>query len=287
MLVTITSVHYDVEDTTGTLKQRTGLRMSHSIHGAVLRRGRVRFHAVSHPVADKAVAVFGLDPTRITVIPRGRPDPMPRITTSRDEMRSREGIAEGERLTITVAREHLIKNHQALLEAASMLRKRVPGLRVAVAGGASTATEAIDNTIDELGLSDVVLRLGHREDVPDLLQAADVYVSTSISEGLPGAILEAMGMGLPVVAFDVPGVRDVLESDHPGLVPLGQVENLADRIEAILLDSALRADLGARARARFEDLFEIGGYVLRIGDLYESIVARDHATGRVDGPIGP
>jgi glycosyltransferase involved in cell wall biosynthesis len=287
MMVSLTSVHYDVEDTTGTFKQRAGLRVSHTIHGAVLRRRRVRFHAVSQPVADKAVEVFGLDPERITVIPRGRPDPITRVTATRDDVRSREGIAESQRLTITVAREHLIKNHQALLEAASILRERVPGLRVAIVGGASTATEVISKTIAELGLSETVLRLGHREDVPDLLQGADLYVSTSKSEGLPGSIVEAMGMGLPVVAFDVPGVRDVLDSAHRGLVPFDEVDTLADRIEEILVDDDLRADLGSKARARFEDHYEIGAYVHRIGDLYESLLARDHVPDRVDGPIGP
>ena len=54
MMVSLTSVHYDVEDATGTLKQRLGLRVTHTIHGSLLRRRRVRFHAVSHPVADKA-----------------------------------------------------------------------------------------------------------------------------------------------------------------------------------------------------------------------------------------
>ncbi|MGH8872207.1 MAG: glycosyltransferase, partial [Acidimicrobiia bacterium] len=181
MMVSLTSVHYDVEDRTGTLKQRLGLRLSHTIHGSLLRRDRVRFHAVSQPVADKAVEVFGLDPGRIIVIPRGRPDPRPRALLSRDAVRSQIGVSAHDPVIITVAREHLIKNHLALLQAAAMLRSRVPGLRVVLVGGPSTATETIDRAIDDLGLSLMVLRLGHRDDVPDLLQGADLFVSTSIS----------------------------------------------------------------------------------------------------------
>lgn len=288
MMVSLTSVHYDVEDSTGTLKQRLGLRVSHTIHGALLRRPRVRFHAVSQPVADKAIEVFGLDPRRITVIPRGRPDPRPRATLDRVSVRSREGITPHERVIITVAREHLIKNHQAMLEAAALLRDRVPGLRVVLVGGPSTATEGIDKAVTQLGLSEIVLRLGHREHVPDLLGAADLFVSTSISEGLPGAIVEALGMGLPVVAFDVPGVREVLETGHPGLVPFGNVDTLAARIEEVLLDPDLGRELGALSRARFEEGFEIGGYVQRVGDLYGSVLGRTRETsGHVDGSIGP
>jgi glycosyltransferase involved in cell wall biosynthesis len=283
MLVSLTSVHYDVEDAAGSLKQRLGLRLSHTIHGVLLRRSRVRFHAVSQPVADKAVEVFGLDPGRISVIPRGRPDPRLRLTATREEVRQRESIPLDAPVIITVAREHLIKNHLALLEAADMLRRDLPGLRVVLVGGASTGSAVIDQAIREKSLTDVVLRLGHRDDVPDLLGASDLFVSTSISEGLPGAIVEAIGIGLPVVAFDVSGVSDVLEEGHPGLVPFGDVDGLARRIDETLADPDRRKDLGSAARRRFEESFEISGYVRRVGDLYNTLVpgrqeAEDHVS---------
>jgi glycosyltransferase involved in cell wall biosynthesis len=282
MMVSLTSVHYDVEDTTGTLKQRLGLKVSHTIHGSLLRRRRVRFHAVSHPVADKAIEVFGLDPERITVVPRGRPDPELRLTVTRDEVRRREGIPLGAPVIINVAREHLIKNHAALLEAVDVLRKDFPTVRLLVVGGPSTGTAAIDQLVGEKALAEVVMRLGHREDVPDFLQASDVFVSTSISEGLPGAIVEAMGMGLPVIAFDVPGVKDVLEEGHPGLVPFGDTAALAQRIAEVFEDPGRRDELGTVSRRRFEEAFEIGGYVRRIGDLYGVLLSprspvEDHA----------
>jgi glycosyltransferase involved in cell wall biosynthesis len=273
MMVSLTSVHYDVEDTTGTLKQRVGLRVSHTIHGSLLRRDRVRFHAVSQPVADKAVEVFGLDPDRISVVPRGRPDPLSRLTDTREAVRQREGIPDDAPVIINVAREHLIKNHAALLESVASIREEVPGLRVVFVGGISTGSGVIDQLVRDKGLAEVVVRLGHRADVPDLLRASDLFVSTSISEGLPGAIVEAMGMSLPVIAFDVPGVNDVMTKGHPGLVPFGDTTALSDRILKVLTDAALRDELGAASRRRFEEAFEIGGYVRRIGDLYESLLS--------------
>jgi glycosyltransferase involved in cell wall biosynthesis len=272
MLVSLTSVHYDVEDRTGSLKQRLGLRLSHTLHGALLRRRRVRFHAVSQPVADKAVEVFGLDPGRIEVIPRGRPDPRLRLTATRDDVRRRESIPLDAPVIITVAREHLIKNHLALLEAVDELRHELPGLRVLFVGGASTGSGVIDQAVRDKSLGEMVTRLGHRDDVPDLLRASDLFVSTSISEGLPGAIVEALGIGLPVVAFEVPGVSDVLETGHPGLVPFGDIEALARRIGETLADGDRRAELGAASRNRFEEAFEISAYVRRVGDLYGTLV---------------
>jgi len=234
-------------------------------------------------VADKAVEMFGLDPKRIAVVPRGRPDPRLRLAAAREAVREREGIPLDAPVIITVAREHLIKNHLALLEAVAMLRKNLPGVRVLLVGGPSTGSAVIDQAIQETSLDETVIRLGHRDDVPDLLGASDLFVSTSISEGLPGAIVEALGMGLPVVAFDVPGVSDVLEEGHLGLVPFGDVGALAGRIGEVLANVDLRIELGAAARKRFENAFEIGAYVRRVGDLYSTLVSgRDQANSDAD-----
>jgi glycosyltransferase involved in cell wall biosynthesis len=285
MLVTLTSVHYDVEDGTGSLKQRWGIKAAHTLHGMALRRPRVSFHAVSQGVADKAVEVFGLDPHHIQVVPRGRPDPLESLSADRSTTRASLGIPESSPVIITVAREHLVKNHVALLESAAILRQEFGDLRVVLVGGRSTGSEAIDSTLAQLDLGDSVLRLGHRTDVPDLLNAADVFVSTSRSEGLPGAIVEAIGVGLPVVAFDVPGVADVLGADHPGLIPFDDSTRLSDETGKILRDAATRDAIGVMGRARFEAGFEITGYVDRMTDIYRRLAHR--ADGMAAPKVAP
>ena len=82
-----------------------------------------------------------------------------------------------------------------------------------------------------------------------------------------------MGMSLPVIAFDVPGVNDVLDGGNPGLVPFGDTVALAHRIAEVLDEPGRRDELGAESRRNFEKAFEIGGYVRRIGDLYRDLLS--------------
>lgn len=279
MLVTLTSVAYEIDELAGvgSHKARLGLRLSHALHRLVLRRKLVTVRAVSQPVADRAIEIFGLDPMGITVVPDLRPDPARRVAAKPGEIRRRLGLGADDPVLIYIAREHQIKHHLALLEAAAVLLRRRPALRVILAGPPGNATPSIDAAITRQGLGDAVLRLGHRDDVADLLEASDLFVSTSTSEGLGAAVIEALGMGLPVVAVDNPGIREVLGSDHPGLVPGGDTNELASRIDRFLDDAQLRAEVSRAGRSRFLDLFEIEHNTPRIDQVYRQAVQRGSA----------
>jgi glycosyltransferase involved in cell wall biosynthesis len=100
--------------------------------------------------------------------------------------------------------------------------------------------------------------LGARADVYDLLCAADVFAFPTRWEGMPGAILEAMALGAPIVASDVPPVREaVRDGVSARLVPPGEPEALALAITATLQDPAGAAERAATARAEFEARFTI------------------------------
>jgi glycosyltransferase involved in cell wall biosynthesis len=271
MLVTLTSVHYDVEDTDGTLKKRWGIRLTHALHGMALRRDRVWFHAVAQSVAEKAIEVFDLDPARIAVVPRGRPDPLARVTEDRESVRRSLGVADSAPVLISVAREHQVKNPLALVDAAEQLMDEFADLTVLIVGPRSTASEDLDERLLGSALETRVLRLGYRQDIPNLLAASDMFVSTSRSEGLPGAIVEAIGVGLPVVAFDVPGVPDVLGPDHPGLVPFGDLAAMTRQIRSILTDPSARDQVSRLDRKLFEESFEIGSYSERLHAIYRRV----------------
>ena len=100
-----------------------------------------------------------------------------------------------------------------------------------------------------LGLSDRVIFPGRLPDVAPALAAADVYVSASRSEGLPFAVMEAMGCALPCVLSDVKGHRDLLSGADAGrLCPYGDADAMADAIEELRRHPSLRAALGRRGR---------------------------------------
>jgi glycosyltransferase involved in cell wall biosynthesis len=122
------------------------------------------------------------------------------------------------------------------------------------------------------GLSDKVRFLGFRDDVPLLLQAADIFVSASHGEGMPLTLLEAMGAGLPSVASDVAGNHDVIENGETGfLYPLDQPKVAAESIARLAGDNDLFAHCSRTSHARALERYSVEVMCERIADVYDSI----------------
>ena len=115
---------------------------------------------------------------------------------------------------------------------------------------------------------------GERDDVGELLAAADLFVLSSRSEGLPLSILEAMAAGLPVVASDVGGVPELVVDGETGLlVPPGDPHALAAAIDRLLDDPDLRRRLGAAGRLRVSEQFDLESTQRAHLDLYRTLLA--------------
>jgi glycosyltransferase involved in cell wall biosynthesis len=266
-LVTLTSTEYAAHASDLRLKQRVGLGVSHRVHGWLLKRHRVHVHAVSEAVSTAAQQEFGLHPDKVAVIPRGRADVRNRTRRPRDEVRQELGLTQDQVAVAMVAREHRVKNHVGFLEAIADAVRVRPEVRAVLAGGPGNASADMTDAIERLQLSDYVLRLGHREDVPDLLAAVDVLACTSHSEGMPGGVIEGLAAGLPVIAYDAPGVDEAVGRAHPGLVPFNDRSAFVGRLVR-LCDPALRAAWQVGARTRYEQEFTLDTYVHRMTDLY-------------------
>ena len=142
--------------------------------------------------------------------------------------------------------------------------------------------EKIVSRIAEQGLGKAVHLLGHRADVPKILAASDVFVSSSLWEGLPLAILEAMAAGLPVVATEVGDVPQIVNAESGATVPPGNPAALAHGI-ASLLDDPIRArSLGACGRQRVEREFGIATWF----DRHRALYARLSDPASVGNPGG-
>ncbi len=214
------------------------------------------FHAVSRATRDSAVQRLGLPPQRITVVWRGRaPERLGRPSEERRRrVRSALGVAPGAPVVLQVGRQEFQKGQIHLLRAAARLRTRHPDLRVLVAGRRGHASADLEAEARHLGLGEHLHLLGHREDVPELLAAADIFALPSLFEGYPGALVEAMGLSLPVVASDIPPVREVVEPGRSArLVEPGSDEELATALDALLADPEEASRLGRRGRQLFLD----------------------------------
>jgi glycosyltransferase involved in cell wall biosynthesis len=182
------------------------------------------------------------------------------------------GVGEATPLAITVANLRAPKAHDVLLDAARLLADRRLDFAWICVGHGPLA-ELLAARRDELGLRERVRFLGFRDDIPDLLRAADVFVLSSREEGLPLAVMEAMSLGLPVVATDVGGLASIITSGEDGvLVSPGSPTALADAVGRVMTDVDLWAKLGTAARRR-ATTFDARIAVARIEEIY-ALLAR-------------
>lgn len=155
---------------------------------------------------------------------------------------------DGQRTITCIARLEPVKNHPLLFEAVRRLWERGERFKVWLVGGGSLREE-YQSLCGRMDYGHLIHFLGYRDDVPQLLAQTDILVLTSIMEGIPRAVLEAMVVGLPVVATRVTGTAEVVQHGQTGyLVELGDAEDLAARLGELLRRPQLRAEMGARGR---------------------------------------
>src|SRR5262249_17047897 len=137
----------------------------------------------------------------------------------------------------------------------------------------------------QLGIAPHAHLLGARRDVPDVLNALDVFVLCSDTEGLPLVIPEAMAVGLPVVSTSVGGIPTVIDEGRTGfLIAAGDEAALRARLERLRADPALARACGERARATALDRFSAERMAREYIELYERLLARRAPAWRMRSP---
>jgi glycosyltransferase involved in cell wall biosynthesis len=187
----------------------------------------------------------------------------------------REG---GPAVALTLARLARHKDLPTLLRAAAL----VPEARFLIAGE-GPERPALEAQLDSLGLRERVTLLGHRDDVPQLLARCDLFVLSSLYEGLPVSILEAMAAGKPVVATAIGGIDEAVADGKTGLlVPTGDPVALSGAIRSLISDPALAQRFGAAGRDRVRAEFSAETLAKQMSDLYESLLDGKRRSGRAD-----
>jgi glycosyltransferase involved in cell wall biosynthesis len=175
---------------------------------------------------------------------------------------------------VSVGRLQAPKDFVTFLRALAVL---APGSFEALIVGEGPDRPAVEHELRVLGLERRVHLAGERHDVPDLLAAADVFVLSSRSEGLPVSVLEAMAAELPVVASRVGGVPElVLDGETGFLVAPESPRDLAVALRRLVDDRDLRRRLGAVGRVRAETRFNVNLFRRAHVELYADELARRH-----------
>jgi glycosyltransferase involved in cell wall biosynthesis len=210
---------------------------------------RLRIHRGAIAVGN------GRDPARF------RPDP-----AARRRVRAALGAPDDEVVVLAVSR---LVWHKGYPELAAAMRM-VPDAALWVAGERLTSDRGPDMTalLRDAGLGARLRLLGHRDDVADLMAAADLFVLPSRFEGLPMSVIEAMLTGLPVIAANVRGPAEQVVPEVTGLlVPPGDAPALAAALQRLAADPALRARMGAAGRLRAVERYDEAKVLARTLDL--------------------
>src|ERR1700687_5312431 len=171
---------------------------------------------------------------------------------------------------VTVGRLVEQKNHEMFLRAAAALSRDVSEVGFLIIGDGPLRA-ALEEQARGLGIAERVTFAGERHDVDEMLRQSSLFWLTSRWEGMPNVVLEAMASGLPVIATDVGGTRELLRSATDGfIVPEGDMAAFVRHSRDLLRDAALRRQFAAAARAHAED-FSTGGMVSAMTQLYDEV----------------
>jgi glycosyltransferase involved in cell wall biosynthesis len=213
------------------------------------------FIAVSDEVRTSILENIGPVGSKITVIANGVDVPRYQQPVNKRAIRDQLGLAHNVRLLIMVGAFKEQKGHRYLVQSASQLLPNFPELHILLVGDGELR-DRLELQVEALGLSERIHFLGNRSDVPELLAASDYFVLPSLWEGLPMALIEAMACGLPIVATEVSGSKQVVVSGETGLlVPPGDALQLTEALTRLLSDPVQAREMGAAARRRVETEF--------------------------------
>ncbi len=272
----------------------------HDYMNPALRRAYVTVEKIMEPWTRPLISVS----TRTTSVGLaeaiGRPDsyrlirsgiPLERFRPDqarRAEARERLGIPADAIVVGSVGRLSSQKNPLDFVRVAASLLERHPDLRFVYVGDGPLRVVVTD-AIERAGVRDRVLLLGLRDDVPDLLCAFDLFVLTSLWEGLPRVVLQALATGVPVVAYDTAGIEEaVIDGTNGHLVPPGAVAAMVEKLDRLIDDGDARAALARAASGGFDASFTEDRMIRDLEDLYDELTGSDpRGSGRGDAAQDP
>jgi glycosyltransferase involved in cell wall biosynthesis len=239
-------------------------------YGWLMRRA-ARVIAVAEVLNHEVVRTFRVPAGRVVTIPNGVDPSRLQPVHGAESTRRALGVADRGPVMLSLGALVWEKDPMAQLDVAARVVRERPGAVLLMAGDGPLRPR-VEAGIAERGLEGRVLMLGARDDVADLLAASDLLLFTSMSEGMPAVVIEAGMAGVPVAAFAVGGIPEVIEGGVTGLLASpGDVDGLASQALALLEDPQRHDAMGraaSEACARF-DIREIGERYL---DVYGSLV---------------
>lgn len=260
--------HEDTLPASTKVVARLGAWLSHFVPDAII------YCAYS---AAKWHVEFGYDPDRVAVIQNGvdtrRFSPS---AAAREAVRRELGIPSDDLVIGSVARFHADKDHKTLFAAVKQAAASNPGLKCLLVGKGTEPNGPLARLAEQSGITDQVILLGPRSDLTAIMNALDLHVTSSVTEGFPNVIAEAMACGTLCVATDVGDARLVI-GEHGWIVPIKSPAQLSDAISKALSLRGTAEWMSRReaGRAYCKSQFGIGKMVDAYREVWSRSMRRD------------
>ncbi len=249
-------------------------KLKRVIANQLLFRPTDRATAVGQFVADALVKNEGIPARRIKVIYNGiNPEKFVRPTSTRPAIRSELGLTPDQPVVLQVARFHSVKDHATAIKAMAKVIEQRPDAVLLLAGDGNEQS-AMKQLAKELGIAPQVRFLGVRTDIAELVAGADVFVLSSLSEGVSVTLLEAMAGGCPICATEVGGNAEVVLHEQTGLLsPRQDAEALGANLRSLLASDDLRKRYALAGQARVNQDFTQDRMHKAFSDVYDQMLS--------------
>jgi glycosyltransferase involved in cell wall biosynthesis len=234
----------------------------------------------NHIIADGAAISRQLNPVkdRLSVILNGVDSNVFHPGIDGASVRAEFGLPAGAIVIGHVGRMTPWKGQHYLLEAFARIARESPNAYLLFVGDPVFDNDSYQNKLlnltAELGLTERVRFAGYRHDMPEVLAAMDVFAFTSVEKDTsPLALLSAMSSGLAILAFDIEGVTELMTLEHCCLVPVAQVEPMADSLNLLISDPTLRRRLARNARQQAKTALSLDRYVPAMEKVFSGLAS--------------
>lgn len=246
------------------------------VHAILARLAKIHYIALSEATRRSAIKNLRLPKSKVSVNPLGLDldaFPAPHLISKEATRIKKQLNLEGAYpVLLNVARLSPMKGQRDLFKAMPSIVKQFPEARLLLAGDGPYLDE-LERLRESLGMQQHVQLLGRRDDVDVLLAISDIFVFSSYYEGLPGAVIEAMMAGKPVVAFDIPPLQELVCDQATGLlVKSRDIEELAGSVIRLTKNREEARAMGEEARSLARNKYDIKLNLKKLEEIYKVVL---------------